>query len=95
MAKFPLKLAKDSLQDTIYYISTGSHFKGFDASKTKLQLSTYLEIDPGLSYAVYGNVLAVELANKHKEFNFVKGLLKEYKIGQRITAGGKFELYSK
>lgn len=95
MAKFPLKIAKDSLQDTLYYIRNNSHFSGFNATAAKLRISKELDIDPNSTYAVYGALLAVELANKHKEYQFVKTWITEYKIGQRMKSDGKFELYAK
>ena len=94
VGKFPVKLAKQSLEDTIYYIKEGSHFKGFDASQIKNRLSSLMEIDKNLPYSVYGNVLALELANKHKEFSYVKKLLKDNNVGQR-SEKGIFELYIK
>ena len=92
--KFPLKLAKESLHDSIYYLKEGSHFKGFNATQTKLRLSSILEINKDLPYSVYANILAIELVNRHRERIFVKGLLDEYNVGQRSDKG-IFELYIK
>jgi hypothetical protein len=94
VSKFPVKLAKESLQDTMYYLREGSHFKGFNATQAKLRLSNILGIDKDLPYSVYGNVLAIELVNKHGERNFVKTYIKEYNIGQRSDKG-IFEIYAK
>lgn len=92
--KFPLKLAKDSFQDAIYYLKEGEHFKGFNASQTKMRISHLLEVSKELPYSVYANILAIELVNKHRERIFVKGLLDEYNVGQRSDKG-IFELYIK